>query len=87
MFWSILFVPSTFYLLAYFIALPINERVSGIKHLQMMTKLSPIMYWYTCFLWDYICYTFVLIVILIVMRIFDKYQIFTGLEELGKCLV
>lgn len=65
-------------------ALPLNERVSGIKHLQMMTKLSPMMYWATCFLWDYLCYIVIVIFTLSVMYFLDSYHIFTSPNELGK---
>lgn len=64
--------------------LPLSERVSGIKQLQMMTKLSPIMYWTTCFLWDYFCYIIVVVLTLIAMYLFDTSRhIFTDFNELG----
>lgn len=67
-------------------ALPLNERVSGIKHLQIMTKLSPIMYWVTCFIWDYLCFIIIIIFTLVSMYFFDNYNIFTSKDELGKYL-
>lgn len=67
-------------------ALPLNERVSGIKHLQIMTKLSPIMYWATCFIWDYLCFIIIIIFTLVSMYFFDNYNIFTSKDELGKYL-
>jgi len=64
-------------------ALPLSERVSGIKQLQMMTKLSPIMYWTTCFLWDYFCYIIVVVLTLMAMYLFDERHVFTGFNELS----
>lgn len=81
--WLAIFTPGLLYLIGYFMALPLNERVSGIKHLQMMTKLSPIMYWATCFLWDYFCYVIVVVLTLTAMYFFDEHHIFTGPNELG----
>jgi len=80
------FTPGFLYLIGYFIALPLNERVSGIKHLQMMTKLSPIMYWVTCLIWDYFCYIIVVLLTLTVMYLTDINDIFTGLNEVGKLI-
>lgn len=84
--WLSTFTPALLYLVGYFIALPLNERVSGIKNLQMMTKLSPAMYWISCFTWDYFCYIIVIVCMLAVMYLFDEHHIFTGLNELGKFL-
>jgi len=82
--WLTVFTPSLLYLIGYFIALPLNERVSGIKHLQMMTKLSPIMYWATCFIWDYICYMIVVMFTMNVMYLFDENHLFTDTTEFRK---
>ncbi|CAH1731091.1 unnamed protein product [Aphis gossypii] len=79
--WVIIFVPGLIYLIGYFMALPLNERVSGIKHLQMMTKLSPIMYWITCFVWDYFCYTIVILLTMAGIYLMDKNSLFTGSNE------
>lgn len=84
--WITTFTPGLLYLIGYFIALPLNERVSGIKHLQMMTKLSPIMYWVTCFIWDYFCYIIVVLLTLAGMYFLDKNDIFTGSNEVGALL-
>lgn len=82
--WLSIFTPGLLYLIGYFMALPLNERVSGIKHLQIMTKLSPITYWVTCFIWDYLCFIIIVIFTLVAMYSFDGYGIFTGANELGK---
>ncbi|KAL5235297.1 hypothetical protein ACI65C_002707 [Semiaphis heraclei] len=84
--WFTTFTPGLLYLIGYFIALPLNERISGIKHLQMMTKLSPIMYWVTCFIWDYFCYIIVVLLTLAGMYLLDKNDIFTGSNEFGALL-
>ncbi|XP_060873175.1 phospholipid-transporting ATPase ABCA3-like isoform X2 [Metopolophium dirhodum] len=84
--WITTFTPGLLYLIGYFIALPLHERVSGIKHLQMMTKLSPIMYWVTCFIWDYFCYIIVALLTLAGMYLLDKNDIFTGSNEVGALL-
>uniref|UniRef100_A0A2S2QYG5 ATP-binding cassette sub-family A member 3 n=1 Tax=Sipha flava TaxID=143950 RepID=A0A2S2QYG5_9HEMI len=81
--WLTIFIPGLLYLIGYFMALPLNERLSGIKHLQMMTKLSPIVYWAACFIWDYFCFIVVVILTIIAMFFFDYDHIFTGPNELG----
>ncbi|XP_025190796.1 ATP-binding cassette sub-family A member 3-like isoform X2 [Melanaphis sacchari] len=86
LFWITTFTPGLLYLIGYFIALPLNERVSGIKHLQMMTKLSPIMYWVTCFIWDYFCYIIVVLLTLIGMYFMDKNDLLTDINEFGTLL-
>jgi len=80
------FTPGLLYLIGYFIALPLNERVSGIKHLQIMTKLSPIMYWITCFIWDYFCYLIVASLTLFGMYLMDKNGLLSDINELGKLI-
>lgn len=75
--WHLYFLLSLLYLQGYFMTLPFNERMSGIKHLQMMTNLTPIIYWSTCFLWDYICYVTVVIITLVLMYTLN---IFAGNE-------
>lgn len=84
MLWLVIFTPGLLFLIGFFIGLPLNERVSGVKHLQMMTKLSPIMYWATNFIWNYFCYVFVTILTLVTIYILDGYQIFTHFDELCK---
>lgn len=84
MFWLLFFTPGLIYLTGSFIAFPLSERVSGVKHLQIMTKLSPIMYWISCFIWDYFCYIIIVLVSLVTMYLFDSYHIFTGPTEICK---
>ncbi|XP_050431314.1 phospholipid-transporting ATPase ABCA3-like isoform X2 [Adelges cooleyi] len=85
--WLTMFSPGMLYFISYYIAMPLNERVSGFKHLQMMTKLSPVMYWCVCFIWDYICYLVVIVITMITMYSYDHYRIFTGPDELWTLLV
>ncbi|XP_050530373.1 phospholipid-transporting ATPase ABCA3-like isoform X2 [Daktulosphaira vitifoliae] len=85
--WLTMFSSGVLYFICYFIALPLNERVSGIKHLQIMSKLSPITYWISCFIWDYICYFIVIITTMVVIYLFDEYHIFSGKNELGALFI
>lgn len=64
--------------------LPSSERTSGIKQLQMMTRLSPITYWTASFIWDYFCYIIIVILTLVAMYLFDIHHVFTNIEELSK---
>ncbi|XP_026821418.1 ATP-binding cassette sub-family A member 3-like [Rhopalosiphum maidis] len=79
--WLTVFTPGLLYSIGYVMALPLYERASGIKHLQMMTKLSPIMYWITCFIWDYFCYIIVILLTMTGIYFMDKNGIFTGSNE------
>lgn len=81
--WMSTFAPGLLYLIGYFIALPLHERVSGIKHLQIMTKLSPIMYWIACFVWDYFCYLIVALLTLVGIYLMDENELFSNINELG----
>ena len=40
------------------ILFPVAEKISGAKHLQIMTGLGPLTFWSVNFIWDYLLYIF-----------------------------
>lgn len=85
--WIPVFAPVVMFFAGYFMALPLSERVSGVKHLQMMTKLSPITYWAAFFVWDYFFYIIVITLTLATLYSFDENHLFTSANELSKLLI
>lgn len=62
---------------ATFIVYPIEERQCKAKQLQLMTGVSPIIFWSSSFLWDF-CVMFVLICLMVIcFPIFQSYGAFT----------
>lgn len=54
-----------------FIKAPHSERTSFLKHLELMTGLSPWTYWLSFFIWDLICYSFSVVVMIIIITSMD----------------
>ncbi|XP_054279050.1 phospholipid-transporting ATPase ABCA1-like [Macrosteles quadrilineatus] len=52
----VLLVCGLMIIVARFISLPLIERANGAKPLQLMTGVSPFIYWLSHFLWDFIIY-------------------------------
>ncbi|XP_075215102.1 phospholipid-transporting ATPase ABCA3-like [Lycorma delicatula] len=71
------------FVLANFIAFPLLERISVTKHLQLMTGLSPLTYWATSYIWDYLLFIFTSCLFFIPIYFFDSINIFHGAREIG----
>ncbi|CAL1281885.1 unnamed protein product [Larinioides sclopetarius] len=73
------FIPLAFaYVSASFVLLPVHERVTKAKLLQLMNGISAAMYWGAMFLWDYMVFFFISILFII------PYAIFANVEFFGK---
>jgi hypothetical protein len=81
--WMTLMPFGLLFLTGSFQILPLIERVSKAKQLQLMTGTSPLVYWFACFIWDFALYMMVAIVMTIVVLIADPLKVFNGSEELG----
>ncbi|GBM64814.1 hypothetical protein AVEN_75400-1 [Araneus ventricosus] len=74
-----IFIPLAFaYVSACFVLLPVHERTTKAKLLQLMNGISATMYWGAMFLWDYLVFFIISILFII------PYAIFADLEFFGK---
>ncbi|KAF8768213.1 ATP-binding cassette sub-family A member 3 like protein [Argiope bruennichi] len=74
-----IFIPLAFaYLSASFVLLPVHERMTKAKLLQLMNGISGTMYWGAMFLWDYVVF------FIISMLFIIPYAIFANTEFFGK---
>ncbi|GBM91934.1 ATP-binding cassette sub-family A member 3 [Araneus ventricosus] len=74
-----IFIPLAFaYVSASFVLLPVHERTTKAKLLQLMNGISATMYWSAMFLWDYLVFLFISILFII------PYAIFANAEFFGK---
>ena len=81
--WMTLMPYSLLILTGGFISFPLLERVSKAKQLQMMTGSSPISYWFTCFVCDFLNYIIVASIMVLGILAADPINAFNGSEELG----
>lgn len=81
--WMTLMPFGLLFLTGSFMTLPLLERVSKAKQLQLMTGTSRLAYWFTCFVWDLLLYMIVAFIMMFVVLIADPLNVFTGSEELG----
>lgn len=63
---------------ASFVIFPIHERITKAKLLQLMTGLSPLMFWLCNFVFDLISHLFAVTVIFIVFSLFDYNNTYFG---------
>ncbi|GFS83796.1 ATP-binding cassette sub-family A member 3 [Nephila pilipes] len=74
---AITFMPLALsYLSASFVMLPIHERASKAKLLQLMTGIPSALYWAAMFVWDYLIHSVVSILLIIPFAIFVHYAFF-----------
>ncbi|KAF6777815.1 hypothetical protein AHF37_02502 [Paragonimus kellicotti] len=57
---------------ANFAFLLVSERRSGLKHLQHISGLQPYIYWLTSFIWDFLIYTALAFICLLLLCMFRK---------------
>ncbi|XP_055936420.1 phospholipid-transporting ATPase ABCA1-like [Argiope bruennichi] len=77
-----IFVPLAFSSLsAGFILLPIHERATKAKLLQLMSGVPAAIYWIAMFVWDYLTYFIVCILMIIPYGIFANYVFFGERSE------
>jgi hypothetical protein len=74
---------SLLFLTGSFIRFPFLERVSKAKQLQLMTGVSPVAYWFTCFICDFFYYTIIASIMVLAVLVADPLNVFNGSEELG----
>lgn len=81
--WMTLMPYSLLILTGGFITFPLVERVFKAKQLQLMTGISPISYWFTCFICDFLNYIIVISIMVLGILAADPLNAFNGPEELG----
>ncbi|GFS56049.1 ATP-binding cassette sub-family A member 3 [Nephila pilipes] len=86
---SIIFMPLAFgFLSASYVLVPIYEKVSKSKLLQLMTGVPAMIYWIAMFVWDYILYMVSSILLIIPFAIFVHYVFFgIHLNAMGTALL
>lgn len=72
------------FVVANFIAFPLHERITGAKHLQLMTGLSPVVYWLSAFFWDYLIFLLTSFLLVIPIFFLDKIHMVSDVYEIGK---
>lgn len=67
--------------ICFFFLIPVlKEAISGVKHLQLMTGVSPITYWISTFFFDFAFFTLLSIICTSAMAIFWNYN-FNAIRE------
>ncbi|GFY44551.1 ATP-binding cassette sub-family A member 17 [Trichonephila inaurata madagascariensis] len=74
---AIVFMPLALgFLSASFVLVPIHERTSKSKLLQLMTGVPAVIYWIATFVWDYLVWIVASILLIIPFAIFSHYAFF-----------
>lgn len=71
------------FLLTDFIAFPNTERVSNAKQLQLMSGVSPPLYWLATFVWDYIVWLVITVLMLGMIYVFDRRDTYWHPKEIS----
>ena len=70
-------------LLGIFIIFPLKERVTNAKQVQLMAGVSPVVFWVTNFVWDFIIYLAIAMIYIIILYVFDTRLTFHSNGGLG----
>ncbi|CAL8139126.1 unnamed protein product [Orchesella dallaii] len=70
-------------LTASFVVFPIQENICNVKQLQMMTGVSPLLYWGSTFIWDVVLMFLVIGAMTLCFPIFQTSAIFTSHDGAG----
>ncbi|CAL8139098.1 unnamed protein product [Orchesella dallaii] len=70
-------------LTASFVVFPIQENICNSKQLQMMTGVSPLLYWGSTFIWDFVLMFLVIGAMTLCFPIFQTSAIFTSHDGAG----
>lgn len=74
------FIPSTF------VAYVVKERHSGARHLQGVSGLRPLIYWFSNFFFDLLSYAITVALVIILFFIFKRYE-YVGRDTIGATLI
>lgn len=74
-------------LAASFVVMPIEERKSKCKQLQLMTGVNPFVFWGSAFTWDYFQTLICISVMVACLFIFEDYRAFTNHGGAGRYFV
>ena len=71
------------YIPASFITFLVKERVSKAKHIQLVSSVSPYLYWFAVYLWDMFLYSILVLLIMAALFMYgqDAAQIFISVPE------
>ncbi|XP_047110492.1 phospholipid-transporting ATPase ABCA1-like isoform X1 [Schistocerca piceifrons] len=80
--WVVLTPFAVLYVVSNFVTLPLLERVAKSKQIKFMAGVNPITYWLSHFLWDFVCFTVVIVMLLACIIVCDHHGFFTKPEML-----
>ena len=71
------------YIPASFITFVVRERMSKAKHLQLVSSVSPYLYWFATYVWDMVLFTVLVLLIIGALFIYGKKaaEIFISVNE------
>jgi ATP-binding cassette subfamily A (ABC1) protein 3 len=72
------------YIPASFITFVVRERMSKAKHLQLVSSVSPYLYWCATYLWDVMLFTCLVLLIIVALFIYgkdDAARVFISVDE------
>lgn len=81
--WMLCIPLGVLYVVCNFIANPLLERVSKSKHIKFMAGVNPVTYWLAHFLWDLVCYSVIMIILLVPIIVFGHQGMFTKPDMTG----
>lgn len=73
-------------MMSFFLAFPQGEKLTGVKHLQIMSGVSRPLYWLTNYIFDFIVYLIVTILVMVILIAFDSGGIFGNGPAIGKLI-
>ncbi|KAF5274077.1 hypothetical protein FQR65_LT04475 [Abscondita terminalis] len=84
-FWATLFPLGIFLFSSVFLMIPIVEKSSKSKHLQIMSGVNSITYWTTHYAWDLLIHTVMIFIIIWIVYLYGNvwYVPYNGISELG----
>ena len=69
---SIFIIVPLCYIPASFVSFVVKERVSKSKHLQIVSSVSPYLYWFATYTWDMILFSFLVLFIILIFFAFGS---------------
>ena len=69
--WFIVLAFYTIDLNTYFMTMINVERLDGFKHIQLMSRVSPLIYWLSNFLFDYLFFFLIILVRILIFKLTD----------------
>lgn len=82
--WAVSLPQCLLCIISVFLMLPAVDRSCKSKHLQLMTGVTPLLYWLACFAWDYFLYCVLTLLIAATIILVDTSHVYTSPPDLGR---